>query len=73
MHDVERDYMNFINKQMYKIQRKIDSARMKFISDRITDREYASIAIVLEEQLNDLNVKKKVFKCVNKKDKYNLH
>lgn len=71
LHNIEQDYITSINQQIYKIQEKIDSTRMKFYSDHITDKEYASIAMALEDQLNHLEIKKKVINHINKKDKYN--
>lgn len=52
--NTSKAYKAKIEKEYYKIQKKIAQVRENYVNDEYTDREYCCIEIPLEERLKEL-------------------
>ena len=55
---MKEEYIKTLDKEISKVNRKIKNVRQKYLDDVYTDREYITLAIPLEDRLEELTIRR---------------
>ena len=67
---MKKEYMKVLDKEIFKVNKKIKNVRQKYLDEVYTDREYIALAIPLEDRLEELSIRRNGIKQRVKKIEY---